>query len=60
VQTNDPRLRQRFADAAAAKRKQNDEAVRTSGASHLRLSTDRDWLLDVARFAARRRRGERS
>jgi len=30
--------------------------VRSSGAAHLVLSTDRDWLLDVVRFAAARRR----
>jgi hypothetical protein len=31
-------------------------AVRVTGASHLELSTDRDWMLDVVRFVAQRRR----
>ena len=30
--------------------------IAESGAEHLQLSTDRDWLIDVARFVGRRRR----
>jgi uncharacterized protein (DUF58 family) len=56
VQTANRRLRERFAAAAAAQRASAAKAVRSSGAAHLVLSTDRDWLLDVVRFAARRRR----
>jgi uncharacterized protein (DUF58 family) len=51
VQTADPRLRARFDAAARAKRVQTAEAVRSAGARHLRLSTDRDWMLDMVRFA---------
>ena len=29
--------------------------IRSSGADHLQLRTDRDWLLDLARFVGRRR-----
>lgn len=58
VQTSNPKLRQRFADAAAARRAAVRGHVRAAGASHLELSTDRDWLRDVVRFveASRRRR----
>jgi uncharacterized protein (DUF58 family) len=56
VQTSSARLRARFAEAAAAQRQAAALAVRSAGAGHLVLSTDRDWLLDVVRFAAARRR----
>ena len=58
VQTSAAALRRRFAEAAVAQRERIRRDVRTAGASHLALSTDRDWLLDVVRFvaAARRRR----
>lgn len=52
VQTADPRLRQRYAAAAAAQRAAVAAAIRTAGASHLRLRTDSDWLLDIVRFVA--------
>ncbi|MCZ7379584.1 DUF58 domain-containing protein [Micromonospora sp. WMMC250] len=55
VQTADPRLRQRYADAAAAQRATIAAALRGAGASHLRLRTDRDWLLDMVRFVAAQR-----
>jgi uncharacterized protein (DUF58 family) len=55
VQTSDPKLRQRFADAALARQLQNTRSVRAAGAAHLVLSTDRDWLFDVVRFVAARR-----
>jgi uncharacterized protein (DUF58 family) len=55
VQTNSAALRDRYAAAA----RQRDQRIRAliaeSGAEHLRLSTDRDWLLEVARFVSRRR-----
>ncbi len=58
VQTGNARLRERFAEAAAARRAAVRGHVRTAGATHLELSTDRDWLRDVVRFvqASRRRR----
>jgi uncharacterized protein (DUF58 family) len=56
VQTNSRKLRARFAEAAARQRATLTRTVRASGAGHLVLSTDRDWLLDVARFVVARRR----
>jgi uncharacterized protein (DUF58 family) len=56
VQTDNPKLRARFAAAAARQRDEHRRAVRGAGAAHLVLSTDRDWLLDVVRFVAQRRR----
>jgi uncharacterized protein (DUF58 family) len=56
VQSSKAKVRARFAAAAAAARAARERAVRGAGASHLVLSTDRDWLLDVVRFAAARRR----
>jgi uncharacterized protein (DUF58 family) len=55
VQTNSARLRERFSAAAIEQRARTARAVRTSGAAHLVLSTDRDWLLDIVRFVASRK-----
>jgi uncharacterized protein (DUF58 family) len=55
VQTADPRLRRRYADAAAAQRAAIAAELRAAGAGHLRLRTDRDWLLDMVRFVAAQR-----
>ncbi|ROT29293.1 DUF58 domain-containing protein [Micromonospora sp. HM5-17] len=55
VQTADPRLRQRYAAAAAAQRTAIAHALRAAGAAHLRLRTDSDWLLDMVRFVAAQR-----
>ena len=56
VPTGDRRLRERYAEAAAARRAAHAEAVRGAGAGHLVLRTDRDWLPELARFLAARRR----
>jgi uncharacterized protein (DUF58 family) len=56
VQTANPRLRARFAAAANDQWTQHARSVRAAGAAHLDLSTDRDWLLDIVRFAALRKR----
>jgi len=56
VQTSSQRVRRRFADAAAMQRAEIARAVRVAGAEHLVLRTDRDWLLDLARYVATRRR----
>lgn len=53
VHTGDASLRRRYAEAAAARGSALTAAVRGSGATHLRLSTDRDWLTDVVEFAVR-------
>nr|MDT0659657.1 DUF58 domain-containing protein [Micromonospora sp. DSM 115978] len=55
VQTADPALRRRYAEAASAQRAAIAGALRTAGAAHLRLRTDSDWLLDIVRFVAARR-----
>ncbi|MEU4480299.1 DUF58 domain-containing protein [Micromonospora sp. NPDC023966] len=55
VQTADPRLRRRYAESAAAQRAAIAAELRTAGAAHLRLRTDRDWLLDMVRFVAAQR-----
>jgi uncharacterized protein (DUF58 family) len=55
VQTSNKAVRDRFAEVAAARQAQNAREVRAAGASHLVLSTDRDWLFDVVRFVAARR-----
>jgi uncharacterized protein (DUF58 family) len=56
VPTGDPRFRARFAEGAAEQRRAIAAALRRSGAGHLQLRTDRDWLMDVVRFVADRRR----
>ncbi|WP_341716707.1 DUF58 domain-containing protein [Micromonospora sp. FIMYZ51] len=55
VQTADPSLRHRYAAAAASQRAEISAALRSAGAGHLRLRTDRDWLLDMVRFVAAQR-----
>jgi uncharacterized protein (DUF58 family) len=56
VQTASTKVRERFEAAAAERQAAVERAVLVTGASMLQLSTDRDWLLDVVRFVARRRR----
>lgn len=48
--------RERYAGAAAAQRADIAARLRRSGAGHLQLRTDRDWVLDIVRFVAARRR----
>ena len=55
VHTGDAKLRQRYAAGAAAQRSAIARAIRAAGAAHLRLRTDRDWLLDIVRFVAAQR-----
>lgn len=55
VQTADPRLRRRYAEAASAQRAAIAHQLRAAGAAHLRLRTDSDWLLDMVRFVAAQR-----
>ena len=56
VNTNDAGLRQRFAEAAAAERQAVAHELASLGVAHATLSTDRDWLRDLAVFVRRRRR----
>jgi uncharacterized protein (DUF58 family) len=55
VHTGDSGLRARYAAGAAAQRAAIASAIRGAGAAHLRLRTDRDWLLDIVRFVAAQR-----
>ncbi len=59
VNTRDAKLRQRFAQAGQDRLAANATAIRRAGADHLLLRTDRDWVLDLAQFVDRRRRGRR-
>lgn len=56
VQTSSADLRRRYAEAAAAQRTRIATSLRHSGAAHLQLRTDRDWVQDVVRFVHARRR----
>lgn len=56
VQTT-AQLRQDFAAAAAAHRRQVATAIRRCGSAQLTLRTDRDWVADVVRFVLGRKRG---
>jgi uncharacterized protein (DUF58 family) len=55
IQTANPKVRERYAEAAAAQRGAIADAIRSAGADHLQLRTDRDWLLDIVHFVARRK-----
>ena len=58
VQTAKADLRRRYAEAASAQRAEIAAAIRRSGAHHLVLRTDRDWLRDIVDhvLSARRHR----
>ena len=56
VQTADPKLRYRYAQAAAAQRAEISSALRGANAAHLRLRTDSDWVADIVRFVLARKR----
>jgi len=57
VHTGKRELREQYAKAAQEQRAGIAAALRRAGASHLQLRTDRDWLVDMVRFVAARRRG---
>jgi uncharacterized protein (DUF58 family) len=57
VQTGKKQLREKYATAASEQRAEIAAALRRAGAAHLQLRTDRDWLVDMVRFVAARRRG---
>lgn len=52
IHTGNSRVRQLYAEAAAQQRAEIAQTFRQARTSHLQLSTDRDWLLDVVRFVA--------
>lgn len=55
--THSRRFRARYEQAAARHRDDVAAALRGAGAAHLRLRTDTDWLIEIARYAAASRRG---
>ncbi|MFM9034998.1 MAG: DUF58 domain-containing protein [Mycobacterium sp.] len=55
--TIDEQLRDDFARAAAAHREEVARTLRRCGAPMMTLRTDRDWIADIVRFVASRRRG---
>ena len=59
VFTSDRKLRQRYAEAAAAHRLELAAAIRSCGAEHLSVSTGRDWVRDLGRFVIARGRTQR-
>jgi uncharacterized protein (DUF58 family) len=54
--TIDEQLREDFEKAAAAHRAEVARTLRRCGAPLLSLRTDRDWIADVVRFVANRKR----
>ena len=60
VWTSSPRLREEYAELAAAHRTSVADAVRAAGAGHLVLRTDRDWVDDLARHVVGRRTPRRA
>jgi len=55
VNTDDKRLRERYAAAAAEQHQQIASHLRSAGSDHLILRTDGDWLMDLAQYVSRRR-----
>jgi uncharacterized protein (DUF58 family) len=55
VATSSPKLRARYAEAAAAQRAEIAAALRQAGADHLVLRTDEDWFAALVRFVELRR-----
>ncbi|MFE3461886.1 DUF58 domain-containing protein [Nocardiopsis aegyptia] len=49
-------VRERYRRAAAAQREAVRDALRRCGVHHLILRTDRDWVVDIARFVIHQRR----
>ncbi len=56
VDTGDARVRAAYAQATRTRRAAVAAAIRRAGAAQLVLRTDRDWVLDTARFVAGLRR----
>ncbi len=60
VSTASRRLRERYAQAAAAQRAAIRAALRRARVSHLELRTDRDWVRDLVRHVLLQRRMARA
>jgi uncharacterized protein (DUF58 family) len=48
-------VQRRFADRAAENQVKREQTMRASGSDWLELSTDRDWLTEIAAHVRRRR-----
>ena len=59
IDTRSDKVRARYAEAGRERLADHARRVRQAGADHLVLRTDRDWVIDLARFVDRRRRGHR-
>ncbi len=57
VDTSSDELRRRFEEAATEQRLRIGQTLRATGADHLRLRTDRDWVGDLIRHIVLRRSG---
>lgn len=55
VNTDDRKVRERYAQAASRQQAAIAQAIRGAGADHMTLRTDGDWLMDLARHVSRRR-----
>jgi uncharacterized protein (DUF58 family) len=55
VQSNSQVLRERYAQAAQERQNQIAATISAARADHLVLSTEGDWLIDIARFVTHRR-----
>ncbi len=60
VSTAGRRLRERYAEAARTQQNTITTALRRSGAAHLPLRTDRDWIADIVRHVHAQRRLSRA
>lgn len=56
VDTRKKKIRDRYAEAGRERMETHARDVRAARADHLVLRTDRDWVLDLAKFVDRRRR----
>jgi uncharacterized protein (DUF58 family) len=54
------RLRERYAEAARTQQRTITSAIRRSGAAHLPLRTDGDWIADIVRHVHAQRRLSRA
>ncbi len=60
VETSSAELRANYAEAAAEQRNELRRRIRATGAHHLQLSTDRDWVADLIRHVTLRRSGHQT
>lgn len=57
VDTSSKRVRERYATASVERVASVRARIRGTGADHLRLTTDEDWIRDLVRHVSMRRRG---